>query len=91
MPTYDYHCKTCGKDFEKVQSMKDSALTHCECGKAGEVERQIGTGAGIIFKGSGFYETDYKRGPRPPETPSAAPTPAPTAPAPAATPPPAQK
>ncbi len=41
--------------------MKDPPLTHCDCGKKGKVKRMIGTGAGLIFKGSGFYETDYKR------------------------------
>ena len=61
MPTYDYQCHTCGKTFEVFQSMRDKKLTKCpdkECG--GKVERLLGTGAGIIFKGSGFYETDYR-------------------------------
>ncbi|MCG6142141.1 zinc ribbon domain-containing protein [Leptospira mtsangambouensis] len=61
MATYDYHCNTCGKDFEHVQSMKDDALTECLCGKKGSVERRISASAGIIFKGSGFYVTDYKK------------------------------
>ncbi|MCW7471441.1 FmdB family zinc ribbon protein [Leptospira kanakyensis] len=61
MATYDYHCHTCGKDFEHVQSMKDDALTLCLCGKNGSVERRISASAGIIFKGSGFYVTDYKK------------------------------
>ncbi|MCG6153006.1 FmdB family zinc ribbon protein [Leptospira bandrabouensis] len=61
MATYDYHCNTCGKDFEHVQSMKEDALTHCLCGKNGSVERRISASAGIIFKGSGFYVTDYKK------------------------------
>jgi len=61
MATYDYHCNTCGKDFEHVQSMKDDALTECLCGKNGSVERRISASAGIIFKGSGFYVTDYKK------------------------------
>ncbi|PJZ45547.1 FmdB family zinc ribbon protein [Leptospira brenneri] len=61
MATYDYHCNTCGKDFEHVQSMKDDALTECLCGKNGSVERRISATAGIIFKGSGFYVTDYKK------------------------------
>lgn len=61
MPTYDYKCHTCGDEFETFQSIKDDALKVCTCGKKGKVERMIGTGAGIIFKGSGFYETDYKR------------------------------
>ena len=62
MPTYEYVCKDCEYEFEAFQSMKDDALTKCpECGKD-TLKRKIGTGAGIIFKGSGFYETDYKRG-----------------------------
>ena len=61
MPTYEYECEKCGKHFEKFQNMSDEPLKHCpECG--GTVRRLIGAGAGIIFKGSGFYETDYKRG-----------------------------
>jgi putative FmdB family regulatory protein len=67
MPTYDYHCEKCGKNFETFQSMKDAPLTVCPkelCrqktwGK-GKVKRQFGTGAGLIFKGSGFYITDYR-------------------------------
>lgn len=63
MPTYDYICEKCGHQFEYFQSMNDAKLTDCpleECD--GSVKRLMGTGAGIIFKGSGFYETDYKRG-----------------------------
>lgn len=59
MPTYDYQCKKCGHKFEEFQSMTDSPLKKCpEC--KGPVNRMIGTGAGIIFKGKGFYQTDYK-------------------------------
>jgi len=59
MPTYDYDCEECGLHFEKFQSIKARKLTRCpRCG--GKVKRLIGTGAGIIFKGSGFYETDYR-------------------------------
>ena len=61
MPTYDYKCETCGHQFEAFQSMNDERLTDCpkdEC--EGGVKRLLGTGAGIIFKGSGFYETDYR-------------------------------
>lgn len=61
MPTYDYRCKTCGKEFEHFQSMKDEALKNCLCEKSGEVERLISRGSGIIFKGSGFYVNDYKK------------------------------
>ena len=58
MPTYDYHCEACG-DFEHFQSIKARKLSKCpECGA--RVTRKLGTGAGIIFKGSGFYETDYR-------------------------------
>ncbi|MBN9398815.1 MAG: zinc ribbon domain-containing protein ['Candidatus Kapabacteria' thiocyanatum] len=68
MPTYDYHCATCGKDFEVIQSMKDEPLTHCppdECPLAdkgkGNVERRFSAGGGVIYKGGGFYLTDYVR------------------------------
>lgn len=61
MPTYEYECTTCGHQFEAVQSMKDPRLTDCpQPGCAGPVERKIGKGAGLIFKGSGFYITDYR-------------------------------
>jgi putative FmdB family regulatory protein len=63
MPTYEYICQKCGKTFEVFQSMKDAPLKTCTCCKNGRVKRLVGRGAGIIFKGSGFYETDYKRGP----------------------------
>ncbi len=66
MPTYEYSCLTCGAKFEVFQSMRDAPLTTCTCGKRGRVKRLIGRGAGIIFKGSGFYETDYKRRPAKP-------------------------
>lgn len=61
MPTYDYECQTCGHQFEAKQSMKDPHLTDCpqeSC--AGPVKRKIGAGAGFIFKGNGFYITDYR-------------------------------
>lgn len=68
MPTYDYHCKTCGKNFEWFQSMSSEKLVHCpdsmceqEHKGEGMVERKIGKGAGLIFNGSGFYLTDYNR------------------------------
>lgn len=67
MPTYEYVCEKCGHSFDKFQSMKDDALTVCPkdlCGKKtwgkGKVKRQMGSGAGLIFKGSGFYITDYR-------------------------------
>jgi putative FmdB family regulatory protein len=67
MPTYEYICDKCDCAFEKVQSMKDSALTVCPkelCPRKtwgrGRVRRAISAGAGLIFKGSGFYITDYR-------------------------------
>lgn len=64
MPTYEYECSQCGKQFEYFQSMKDEPLTDCpeaECGGQGTVRRLISRGGGLIFKGSGFYQTDYKK------------------------------
>ena len=61
MPTYDYVCEKCGHAFEHFQSMNDPKLTDCPCEECdGSVKRLLGTGAGIIFKGGGFYETDYR-------------------------------
>jgi putative FmdB family regulatory protein len=59
MPTYEYRCLECEKEFEQIQKMVDEPLTECVYCK-GKVKRLIGTGAGIIFKGSGFYCTDYR-------------------------------
>jgi putative FmdB family regulatory protein len=60
MPTYEYICDACGHELEEFQSMTAKPLKKCpECGKS-KLVRQIGIGAGIIFKGSGFYETDYR-------------------------------
>ena len=59
MPHYDYKCADCRHRFEVFQSMKEDKLTECpSCG--GQLERLIGAGAGMIFKGSGFYSTDYR-------------------------------
>ncbi|QQS36744.1 MAG: zinc ribbon domain-containing protein [Ignavibacteriales bacterium] len=59
MPTYDYKCNDCGNTFELFQPMTAEPIKECpSCG--GSVKRLIGTGAGPIFKGSGFYQTDYK-------------------------------
>ncbi len=60
MPTYEYACDACGHEFEEFQSMTAKRLKKCpECGKP-KLQRLIGTGAAVIFKGSGFYETDYR-------------------------------
>lgn len=67
MPTYDYVCDGCGHAFELFQSMSAPKKRKCPvCAKA-KLRRLIGSGAGIIFKGSGFYETDYKKKPAPPK------------------------
>ena len=67
MPTYEYSCEKCGDTFEAVQSMRDEPFRQCpkelcrqEKWGRGKVKRLIGTGAGLIFKGSGFYITDYR-------------------------------
>ena len=60
MPTYEYKCSACGHAFEKFQSIMAGPVRKCpECGK-NRVKRLISTGAGLIFKGSGFYITDYR-------------------------------
>jgi putative FmdB family regulatory protein len=60
MPTYDYKCDACGHKFEQLQSINAGPLKKCpECGKL-KLKRLLGTGVGVIFKGSGFYETDYR-------------------------------
>jgi putative FmdB family regulatory protein len=67
MPTYEYRCEKCNQTFDAFQSMKDDAYAVCpeklcrlEVWGEGKVKRLIGTGAGLIFKGSGFYTTDYR-------------------------------
>jgi putative FmdB family regulatory protein len=67
MPTYEYACAKCGHEFEFFQSMKDQPLTNCPKEKCklkkwgkGRVKKLMGAGAGLIFKGSGFYITDYR-------------------------------
>lgn len=60
MPTYQYQCAACKHDFEELQSMKDEPLTKCPKCKKKKLQRLIGTGAGLLFKGSGFYITDYR-------------------------------
>jgi putative FmdB family regulatory protein len=60
MPTYEYQCTACGHAFEKFQSIKAAPIKKCpQCGKS-RVKRLIGMGAGLLFKGSGFYITDYR-------------------------------
>jgi putative FmdB family regulatory protein len=60
MPTYEYQCTACGHAFEKFQSIKAAPIKKCpQCGKS-KVKRLIGMGAGLLFKGSGFYITDYR-------------------------------
>ena len=60
MPTYDYICESCGHGFEKFQSITAKSLRSCpKCGKR-KLKRLIGAGAGVIFKGTGFYQTDYR-------------------------------
>ena len=71
MPTYEYICRTCGHRFDHFQSITSDALTHCtveECAMTndeekgkGEVQRKVSGGAGLVFKGEGFYLTDYVR------------------------------
>lgn len=61
MPTYEYRCLECGAEFEHFQKMTDQPLKTCpEC--AGEVQRLISRGGGVLFKGPGFYATDYRSG-----------------------------
>lgn len=65
MPTYQYHCKACGHQLEEFQSITEPHLTRCpQCG-VDSLVRVIGAGAGLIFKGSGFYLTDYKKETKP--------------------------
>ncbi len=60
MPTYEYECTQCGKTFEYFQSIKEKPKTKCEaCG--GKLKKLISAGAGLVFKGTGFYITDYKK------------------------------
>ena len=62
MPTYEYECEKCGRAFERSQKMMDAPLKKCPFdGCGGRVHRLVSAGTGVIFKGSGFYETDYRR------------------------------
>ena len=60
MPTYDYICDACGHEFEAFESMKADPQTVCPQCREAKLRRKIGGGAAIIFKGSGFYQTDYR-------------------------------
>lgn len=60
MPTYDYICEDCGYEFEQFQSIKAPPLRKCPICKKTSLKRLIGSGSALIFKGSGFYETDYR-------------------------------
>src|ERR671934_734910 len=67
MPTYEYSCQKCGQNFEAFQSMREAPFRECPKDLCrlprwghGKVKRLLGTGAGVIFKGSGFYSTDYR-------------------------------
>ena len=69
MPTYEYECKACGHRFEAFQQMSDKPLGKCpQCKK--QVRRLISSGGGFIFKGSGFYATDYAKKPPPSQPPA---------------------
>ncbi len=61
MPTYEYKCKACGYEMEEFQSITEEPLKHCPNCNTDNLVRVIGTGAGLIFKGTGFYLTDYKK------------------------------
>ncbi|MBL7130031.1 MAG: zinc ribbon domain-containing protein [Candidatus Omnitrophica bacterium] len=61
MPNYEYECQNCGHTFEKFQYMSEDALKKCPSCHTNRLKRLIGGGSGIIFKGSGFYATDYRK------------------------------
>ncbi len=70
MPTYDYRCGACHHEFESFQSITEAPLRKCpNCGKM-KLKRLIGTGAALIFRGSGFYITDYRKGRAPSKGPA---------------------
>jgi putative FmdB family regulatory protein len=92
MPTYDYNCPKCGT-FEVYQSIKDPTLTVCPTCKSKKLTKLLSTGGGVIFSGSGFWETDYNRSKdyTTKKKSESAPAAKPAAAAPAATPAPAAK
>jgi putative FmdB family regulatory protein len=68
MPTYEYRCRKCGHRFDRFQRITAPPVRSCPRCRSRRVERLISGGGGLIFKGSGFYETDYKRKPVPPKS-----------------------
>ncbi len=85
MPTYDYHCKHCGHELELFQQMTESPKKICPKCKAPKLIRRIGGGGGLIFKGPGFYATDYRKG-TPPKDAKAPPSTTPSTSSPPAKP-----
>ncbi len=61
MPRYDYQCEKCGRIVEVTHRMSEPGPEYCECGSHGTMRRLLSAGSGLIFKGSGFYITDYAR------------------------------
>ena len=84
MPTYEYVCAKCGHEFEAFHPMKDAPLRLCPACSRRALKRKVGGGAGLIFKGSGFYITDYKKKPVDKSADKAAPSPKPAESKPAA-------
>ena len=74
MPTYEYRCKSCGFEFEELQSMSASPLVVCPKCAAPALKRLMSGGGGLVFKGSGFYLTDYKKSNTSPSTTSSSKT-----------------
>ena len=73
MPTYEYECSACGHVFDALQTMTEPKLTQCPACKENKLARLIGSGSGVIFKGTGFYETDYKKKSEPKAAPKESP------------------
>ncbi len=61
MPTYEYRCSACGHEFERFQKMSDPPVRTCPACKKRKAERRISSGGGLLFKGPGFYATDYRK------------------------------